>query len=29
MVTRKDDIIDKQGKDVVDLTDKVVDKIGE
>ncbi|MBZ0153339.1 MAG: hypothetical protein K8J09_17580 [Planctomycetes bacterium] len=29
LVTRKDDIIDKQGKDVVDLTDKVVDKISE
>jgi hypothetical protein len=29
MVTRKDDITDKQGRDVVDLTDKVVKKLGE
>ncbi len=29
MVTRKDDITDKQGRDVVDLTDKVVTKVGE
>ena len=29
MVTRKDDISDKQGRDVVDLTDKVVTKLGE
>ncbi len=28
MVTRKDDITDKQGRDVVDLTDKVVKKLG-
>jgi hypothetical protein len=28
MVTRKDDISDKKGKDVLDLTDKVVDKLG-
>jgi hypothetical protein len=29
MVTRKDDITDKQGKDVVDLTDKVASKVAE
>lgn len=29
MVVRKDDISDKQGKDAVDLTDKVVAKLGE
>lgn len=29
MVTRKDDITDRQGRDVVDLTDKVVAKVGE
>ena len=29
MVTRKDDISDKKGRDVVDLTDKVVAKLGE
>lgn len=29
MVARKDDITDKQGRDVVDLTDKVVTKVGE
>ncbi len=29
MVTRADDITDKQGRDVVDLTDKVVTKVGE
>ncbi|MFY9345600.1 MAG: hypothetical protein WAT39_24125 [Planctomycetota bacterium] len=28
MVARKDDITDKQGRDVVDLTDKVVAKVG-
>jgi hypothetical protein len=28
MVTRKDDVTDKQGRDVVDLTDKVVQKVG-
>ena len=27
MVTRKDDITDKQGRDVLDLTDKVVSKV--
>jgi hypothetical protein len=29
MVSRKDDITDKRGRDVLDLTDKVVAKIGE
>jgi hypothetical protein len=29
MVTRKDDITDKHGKDVVDLTDKVASKLAE
>ena len=29
MVVRKDDILDKQGKEAVDLTDKVVAKLGE
>jgi len=29
MVVRKDDIMDKQGKEAVDLTDKVVAKLGE
>ena len=29
MVARKDDITDKQGRDVVDLTDKVDTKVGE
>lgn len=29
MVSRKDDITDKQGRDVADLTDKVVGKLGE
>jgi Skp family chaperone for outer membrane proteins len=29
LVVRKDDIFDKQGKDTVDLTDKVVAKLGE
>lgn len=29
MVSRKDDITDKQGRDVVDLTDKVVGKVAE
>ena len=29
LVTRKDDIADKQGRDVVDLTDKVIAKVGE
>ncbi len=29
MVARKDDISDKQGRDVVDLTDKVVSKVAE
>lgn len=29
MVTRKCDLTDKQGRDVVDLTDKVVAKVGE
>lgn len=29
MVTRKDDITDKHGKDVVDLTDKVASKVAE
>lgn len=29
MVTRKDDITDRQGRDVVDLTDKVVAKVGD
>lgn len=29
MVARKDDITDKQGREVVDLTDKVVAKLGE
>lgn len=29
MVARKDDITDKQGRDVIDLTDKVVSKLGE
>jgi Skp family chaperone for outer membrane proteins len=29
LVTRKDDIVDKQGRDVVDLTDKVVSKVSE
>lgn len=29
MVTRKDDITDKQGKDVADLTDKVCSKVAE
>lgn len=29
MVVRKDDIIDKQGREVADLTDKVVTKLGE
>lgn len=28
MVTRKDDITDKQGREVLDLTDKVVAKLG-
>jgi hypothetical protein len=28
MVARKDDINDKQGRDVIDLTDKVVTKVG-
>lgn len=28
MVARKDDITDKQGRDVMDLTDKVVSKVG-
>jgi hypothetical protein len=29
MVARKDDITDKRGRDVLDLTDKVVSKLGE
>lgn len=29
MVTRKDDIADHQGRDVVDLTDKVIGKLSE
>ncbi len=29
LVVRKDDISDKQGKDVSDLTDKVISKLGE
>jgi hypothetical protein len=29
MVTRKDDISDKQGRDVLDLTEKVVEKLGQ
>lgn len=29
LVVRKDDISDKQGKDVTDLTDKVISKLGE
>jgi len=29
MVSRKDDITDKQGRDVVDLTDKVAGKVAE
>ncbi len=29
MVARKDDIADKRGRDVLDLTDKVVAKLGE
>jgi hypothetical protein len=29
MVTRKDDVTDKQGREVLDLTDKVVAKVGE
>lgn len=29
MVSRKDDITDKQGREVADLTDKVVGKLGE
>jgi hypothetical protein len=29
MVARKDDITDKRGRDVLDLTDKVVTKVGE
>lgn len=29
MVTRKDDIADRQGRDVVDLTDKVIGKLSE
>ncbi len=28
LVTRKDDISDRQGRDVVDLTDKVAKKVG-
>jgi Skp family chaperone for outer membrane proteins len=29
MVTRKDDVVDKQGREVVDLTSKVVAKVNE
>jgi hypothetical protein len=29
MVTRKDDITDRQGREVIDLTDKVVQKLSE